>query len=66
MNIDVIITGLVSLAIGLTAQLFDKARSAREKRDIPLGLSEAHFTSSKWILIIVGTLVIIYGLFNAA
>jgi len=65
MNIDIIITGLVSLTIGLIAQLLDKPRSAREKRDIPLGLSEAQFKYSKWTLIIGGALAAIYGLFNA-
>jgi uncharacterized membrane protein HdeD (DUF308 family) len=64
MNIEILITGLVSLLIGLTAHTFDKPRTAREKRDIPLGLSEAQFKASKWGLIIVGVLLIIYGLFN--
>jgi hypothetical protein len=47
MNIEILITGLVSLLIGLTAHTFDKPRTAREKRDIPLGLSEAQFKASK-------------------
>jgi hypothetical protein len=64
MNIEILITGLVSLLIGLTAHTFDNPRTAREKRDIPLGLSEAQFKASKWGLIIVGLLLTIYGLFN--
>jgi hypothetical protein len=64
MNIDIIITGLVSLLIGLIAQLIDKPRTAREQRDIPLGLSEVEFKVSKWTLLIVGVFAIIYGLFN--
>jgi uncharacterized membrane protein YiaA len=64
MNVDIIITGLVSFLIGLTAQLFDRPRTAREKRDIPLGLTEAQFKVSKWGLLIGGVFFILYGLFN--
>jgi len=64
MSVDIIIIGLVSLLIGLTAQLLDRPRTAREKRDIPLGLSEAQFKTSKWGLLIVGMFLVIYGLFN--
>ena len=63
MNIDLIITGLVGLLIGLVAQVIDKPRSAREKRDVPLGLTESQFKASKWGLIVVGVFCIIYGLF---
>jgi uncharacterized membrane protein YiaA len=64
MNVDLIITGLVSFLIGLTAQLFDRPRTAREKKDIPMGYTESKFKASKWVLLIVGVFLIIYGLFN--
>jgi hypothetical protein len=64
MNIDIVITGLVSLLIGLTAHIYDKPRTAREKKEVPLGLTEAHFKTSKWALIIGGLLIVIFGLFN--
>ena len=64
MNIESIITGLFSLLAGLVAHVLEKPKSAREKRDIPLGLSEAKFKVAKWTLIVVGTFSIIYGLFN--
>lgn len=62
MNIDLIITGLTALLIGLVAQVFDKPRSAREMRDVPLGLSESQFKASKWALIIGGSFLTISGL----
>ena len=64
MNVDIIITGLVALLVGLTAQLFDKPRTAREKKDIPLGYTEAHFKIAKWALLMGGVFFILYGLFN--
>ncbi len=64
MNIELIITGLIALLIGLLGQVLDKPRSAREKRDVPLGLSESQFKVSKLTLIIVGIICILYGSFG--
>lgn len=61
MNIELIITGLIALLIGLLGQVLDRPRSAREKRDVPLGLSESQFKVSKLTLIIVGIICILYG-----
>ncbi|MGE0772046.1 MAG: hypothetical protein AB7K37_10070 [Cyclobacteriaceae bacterium] len=64
MNIDVIIIGLISLLIGLVTYVIDKPRTAKEKRYVPLGLAESQFKASKWALLIGGTFMTLYGLFN--
>lgn len=64
MNTKLLLIGLVALLLGLIAQLFDKKRSAREKKEFSSGYTEAQFKYSKWTLIIVGSFMIIYGILN--
>jgi len=40
MNTEIVLTGLISLLIGLIGELLTKPQSAREKRDNPGGLTE--------------------------
>gem|GEM_PF-4305651 len=64
MNINLIITGLISIVIALILYPF-KPRTLKEKRNKPyLSYTEAHVKYSSWGLLIIGIFSVIYGLFN--
>jgi hypothetical protein len=64
MDIDVLITGLIGLLLGLVGLAIESNKSARENKERGWSYTRTKFVLATWTLILAGTILTIIGLFG--